>query len=191
MTVYIKYFFYLMLILISITLFFSNFYESNKVVQTQKIKSKTEETKDSLNIIENINYSSFDNEGNRYLIEAKTGEINQNNFDKIKMSYVYAKITFVNQEIIEIVSNYAYYNRETSETLFYDEVLSSYLDHKISSNELLLLFDDKMVKIRDNVVYISEEGRLEADKVLLNLVNKKAQISMNDSEEKVKISYLN
>ncbi len=191
MTVYIKYFFYLMLILISITLFFSNFYESNKVLQTERVKSKTEETKDSLNIIENINYSSFDNEGNRYLIEAKTGEINQNNFDKIKMSYVYAKITFVNQEIIEIVSNYAYYDRKTSETLFYDEVLSSYLDHKISSNELLLLFDDKMVKIRDNVVYISEEGRLEADKVLLNLVNKKAQISMNDSEEKVKISYLN
>ena len=191
MTVYIKYFFYLMLILISITLFFSNFYESNKVVQPQKIKSKTEETKDSLNIIENINYSSFDSEGNRYLIEAKTGEINQNNFDKIKMSYVYAKITFVNQEIIEIVSNYAYYNRETSETLFYDEVLSSYLDHKISSNELQLLFDDKLVNIKDNVVYISEEGRLEADKVLLNLVNKKAQISMNDSEEKVKISYLN
>ena len=191
MTVYIKYFFYLMLILISITLFFSNFYESNKVLQTERVKSKTEETKDSLNIIENINYSSFDSEGNRYLIEAKTGEINQNNFDKIKMSYVYAKITFVNQEFIEIVSNYAYYNRETSETLFYDEVLSSYLDHKISSNELLLLFDDKMVKIRDNVVYISEEGRLEADKVLLNLINKKAQISMNNSEEKVKISYLN
>ena len=107
------------------------------------------------------------------------------------MSYVYAKITFVNQEFIEIVSNYAYYNRETAETLFYDEVLSSYLDHKISSNELQLLFDDKLVKIKDNVVYISEEGRLEADKVLLNLVNKKAQISMNDSEEKVKISYLN
>tara|TARA_A100001015_G_scaffold304569_1_gene395961 strand:- start:241 stop:816 length:576 start_codon:yes stop_codon:yes gene_type:complete len=191
MTVYIKYFFYLILILISITLFFSDFYESNKVVQTEKIKSKTEETKDSLNIIENINYSSFDNEGNRYLIEAKTGEINQNNFDKIKMSYVYAKITFVNQEFIEIVSNYAYYNRETSETLFYDEVLSSYLDHKISSNELQLLFDDKLVKIKDNVVYISDEGRLEADKVLLNLINKKAQISMNNSEEKVKISYLN
>ena len=191
MTVYIKYFFYLMLILISITLFFSNFYESNKVLQTERVKSKTEETKDSLNIIENINYSSFDNEGNRYLIEAKTGEINQNNFDKIKMSYVYAKITFVNQEIIEIVSNYAYYDRETSETLFYDEVLSSYLDHKISSNELQLLFDDKLAKIKDNVVYISEEGRLEADKVLLNLINKKAQISMNDSEEKVKISYLN
>ena len=191
MTVYIKYFFYLILILVSITFFFSNFYESNKVVQAEKVKSKTEETKDSFNIIENINYSSFDNEGNRYLIEAKTGEINQNNFDKIKMSYVYAKITFVNQEIIEIVSNYAYYDRETSETLFYDEVLSSYLDHKISSNELQLLFDDKLVKIKDNVVYISEEGRLEADKVLLNLINKKAQISMNDNEEKIKISYLN
>ena len=70
-------------------------------------------------------------------------------------------------------------------------MLSSYLDHKISSNELQLLFDDKLVKIKDNVVYISDEGRLEADKVLLNLINKKAQISMNNSEEKVKISYLN
>ena len=31
--------------------------------------------------------------------------------------------------------------------------LSSYLDNKISSNELQLLFDDKLAKIKDNVVY--------------------------------------
>ena len=188
---YIKYFIYLILIIVSFIFFFSSYYEVDNVVQTENLKSENIDTNDNLNIIENINYSSLDKEGNKYLITAETGEIYQNNFNKIKMKYVYAKIIFLNQQILEIKSNYANYNRETSETLFYDKVLSSYLDNKISSNELHLLFDDKLAKIKDNVVYMSKQGKLEADEVLLDLTTKKAKISMNDGEEKVKISYLN
>ena len=188
---YIKYFIYLILIIVSFIFFFSSYYEVDNVVQTENLKSENIDTNDNLNIIENINYSSLDKDGNKYLITAKTGEIYQNNFNNIKMKYVYAKIIFLNKEFLEIKSNYANYNRETSETLFYDKVLSSYLDNKISSNELRLLFDDKLAKIKDNVVYFSKQGKLEADEVLLDLITKKAKISMNDSEEKVKISYLN
>ena len=188
---YIKYFIYLLLIIVSIIFFFSSYYEVDNVVQTENLKSENIDTKDNINIIENINYSSLDKDGNKYLITAKTGEIYQNNFNKIKMKNVYAKITFLNQKAIEIKSNYANYNRETSETLFYDKVLSSYLDNKISSNELQLLFEDKLAKIKDNVVYMNKQGKIEADKVLLDLTTKKAKISMNDSEEKIKISYLN
>ena len=188
---YIKYFLYLILIIVSIIFFFSNYYEVDKAVKTENLKSENIDTNDNLNIIENINYSSLDKDGNKYLITAKTGEIYQNNFNNIKMKYVYAKIIFLNQQTIEIKSNYANYNRETSETLFYDKVLSSYLDNKISSNELQLLFDDKLAKIKDNVVYMSKQGKLKADEVLLDLITKEAKISMNNSEEKVKISYLN
>ena len=188
---YIKYFIYLLLIIVSIIFFFSRNYEVDNVVQTDNLKSENIDTDDNLNTIENINYSSLDKDGNKYLITAKTGEIYQNNFDKIKMKNVYAKIIFLNQQTIEIKSNYANYNRETSETLFYDKVLSSYLDNKISSNELQLLFDDKLAKIKDNVVYMSKQGKLKADEVLLDLITKEAKISMNNSEEKVKISYLN
>ena len=188
---YIKYFIYLLLIIVSIIFFFSRNYEVDNVVQTDNLKSENIDTNDNLNTIENINYSSLDKDGNKYLITAKTGEIYQNNFDKIKMKNVYAKIIFLNQQTIEIKSNYANYNRETSETLFYDKVLSSYLDNKISSNELQLLFEDKLAKIKDNVVYMNKQGKIEADKVLLDLTTKKAKISMNDSEEKIKISYLN
>ena len=188
---YIKYLIYLLLIIVSIIFFFSRNYEVDNVVQTDNLKSENIDSNDNLNTIENINYSSLDKDGNKYLITAKTGEIYQNNFDKIKMKNVYAKIIFLNQQTIEIKSNYANYNRETSETLFYDKVLSSYLDNKISSNELQLLFEDKLAKIKDNVVYMNKQGKIEADKVLLDLTTKKAKISMNDSEEKIKISYLN
>ena len=187
---YIKYFIYLLLIIVSIIFFFSRNYEVDNVVQTDNLKSENIDSNDNLNTIENINYSSLDKDGNKYLITAKTGEIYQNNFNNIKMKYVYAKIIFLNQEFLEIRSNYANYNRETSETLFYDKVLSSYLDNKISSNELQLLFEDKLAKIKDNVVYMNKQGKIEADKVLLDLTTKKAKISMNDSEEKIKISYL-
>ena len=188
---YIKYLIYLLLIIVSIIFFFSRNYEVDNVVQTDNLKSENIDSNDNLNTIENINYSSLDKDGNKYLITAKTGEIYQNNFDKIKMKNVYAKIIFLNQQTIEIKSNYANYNRETSETLFYDKVLSSYLDNKISSNELQLLFDDKLAKIKNNVVYMSKQGKLKADEVLIDLTTKKAKISMNDSEEKIKISYLN
>ena len=188
---YIKYFFYLILIIVSIIFFFSSDHEVDNVVQKENLEPENIGANDSLNIIENINYSSLDKDGNKYLITAETGEIYQNNFNNIKMKYVSAKIIFLNQEYLEIKSNYANYNRETSETLFYDEVLSSYLDNKISSNELQLLFDDKLAKIKDNVVYMSKQGKLEADEVLLDLRTKKAKISMNNSEEKIKISYLN
>ena len=196
---YIKYFLYLILIIVSITFFFSSYYEVDNLAQTDNLKSENKDNlksenidnNDNLNIIENINYSSLDKDGNKYLITAKTGEIYQNNFNNIKMKYVYAKIIFLNQQTIEIKSNYANYNRETSETLFYEKVLSSYLDNNISSNELQLLFDDKLAKIKDKVVLISKQGKLEADEVLLDLTTKEAKISMNNSEEKIKISYLN
>ena len=188
---YIKYFIYLTLIIVSIIFFFSSYYEVDNVVQTENLKSENIDTKDNINIIENINYSSLDKDGNKYLITAKTGEIYQNNFNNIRMKNVYAKIIFLDQQTIKIKSNYANYNRETSETLFYDEVLSSYIDNKISSNELQLLFEDKLAKIKDNVVYMSKQGKIEADEVLLDLITKEAKISMNNSEEKVKISYLN
>ena len=196
---YIKYFLYLILIIVSITFFFSSYYEVDNLAQTDNLKSENKDNlksenidnNDNLNIIENINYSSLDKDGNKYLITAKTGEIYQNNFKNIKMKYVYAKIIFLNQQTIEIKSNYANYNRETSETLFYEKVLSSYLDNNISSNELQLLFDDKLAKIKDKVVLISKQGKLEADEVLIDLTTKEAKISMNNSEEKIKISYLN
>ncbi len=196
---YIKYFLYLILIIVSITFFFSSYYEVDNLAQTDNLKSENKDNlksenidnNDNLNIIENINYSSLDKDGNKYLITAKTGEIYQNNFNNIKMKYVYAKIIFLNQQTIEIKSNYANYNRETSETLFYEKVLSSYLDNNISSNELQLLFDDKLAKIKDKVVLISKQGKLEADEVLIDLTTKEAKISMNNSEEKIKISYLN
>ena len=188
---YIKNFFYLIFILTFIIFFFFSSDKDNNLIENETLKSNNILKEKNLNIIENINYSSFDKEGNKYLIEAKSGEVMQSNFDKIQMKNVYARITFLNYDFIEIKSNYAKYDKETSETLFYGNVLSSYSDHLISSNELKLLFDKKLAKIKDNVVYKSNDGRLEADEVLLNLYDKKAKISMNDSEEMVKISYLN
>ena len=60
MTSYIKYFFYFILIMVSIIFFFSSYYKVDNIVQTENLKSENIDTNDSLNIIENINYSSLD-----------------------------------------------------------------------------------------------------------------------------------
>ncbi len=193
---YLRYFFYIFLSLIIIFVLFNN-YINKKIPEKKTDKTEILEKKEksselnNMNIVENINYSSFDKKGNEYLIKAKNGKLDHKNLNNIFMKDVYAKITFINLEYIEISSDYADYNKETSETLFYDNVLSSYIGHSITSNELQLLFTDKIAKIKDKVVYTSKNSRLEADVILLNLINKKAKILMNNSEEKIKISYLN
>ena len=101
---YIKNFFYLIFILTFIIFFFFSSDKDNNLIENETLKSNNILKEKNLNIIENINYSSFDKEGNKYLIEAKSGEVMQSNFDKIQMKNVYARITFLNYDFIEIKS---------------------------------------------------------------------------------------
>ena len=76
------------ILLILTIFFFTYFYEQPK--KNKQIESRNKPDDQSLlndestaNIIENIQYLSFDNLGNQYEINAKTGEIKSNNSEKL------------------------------------------------------------------------------------------------------------
>ena len=61
----------------------------------------------------------------------------------------------------------------------------NYNEHKITSENLNLSFQDKVVTLNNNVNYISNISNLEADKISIDFLNKNTKIQMNDEYRNV------
>ena len=157
--------------------------ELNKLVE-KKI-SKNEETLDK-NIISELTYKSLDDNGNIYEINSDSGSIQENDKSTLLLKNVEAKILVYGHGTVYIFSDNALYNKVSLDTHFYENVNLIYQDHDIKSNDLFLEYSDKKVKISNNVYYESENSKLIADEVTMNLLNKVSKIYMTNKNKKVK-----
>ena len=129
-----------------ITLTFFNIYnqKSNKNfsnnLATKDQDNKKEDLKNKEGTIEGIEYFSQDINGNTYIIKAKSGVIDKENPDIINLLNVEAELKFENNEIIKVNSNNAIYNNNNYDTIFTENVIINYNDHKINCNKLGKIF---------------------------------------------------
>ena len=157
--------------------------ELNKLVE-KKI-SKNEETFDK-NVISELSYKSLDDSGNVYEINSDSGSIQENDKSTLLLKNVEAKILVYGHGTVYIFSDNALYNKVSLDTHFYENVNLIYQDHDIKSDDLFLKYSDKKVKISNNVYYESENSKLIADEVTMNLLNKVSKIYMTNKNKKVK-----
>ena len=157
--------------------------ELNKFVE-KKI-SKNEETLDK-NVISELTYKSLDDNGNIYEINSDSGSIQENDKSTLLLKNVEAKILVYGHGNVYIFSDNALYNKVSLDTHFYENVNLIYQDHDIKSDDLFLKYSDKKVKISNNVYYESENSKLIADEVTMNLLNKVSKIYMTNKNKKVK-----
>ena len=157
--------------------------ESNKLVE-KKI-SKNEETLDK-NVISELTYKSLDDSGNVYEINSDSGTIQENDKSTLLLKNVKANILVYGYGTVYIFSDNALYNKVSLDTHFYENVNLIYQDHDIKSDDLFLEYSDKKVKISNNVYYESENSKLIADEVTMNLLNKVSKIYMTNKNKKVK-----
>ena len=184
--IYIQLFLLLILIIISLTLFFKYFKQSNL---RDDININVEQTTSpDGNLIEDLKYLSTDKEGNEYKIEAKKGNIDQVNPDIIYLENVKAIISLQSSEYISIESKFAKYNTKNFDTLFNDSVSVDYGEHILKSEFLDLSLENNLVSIYDNVRYQSGISSLKADKAEIDILNKKTRIFMENPNKKVQIS---
>ena len=165
--------------------------DSNIVEKTQlnelveeKI-SKDEETLDK-NVISELTYKSLDDNGNIYEINSDSGSIQENDKSTLLLKNVEAKILVYGYGNVYIFSDNALYNKVSLDTHFYENVNLIYQDHDIKSDDLFLKYSDKKVKISNNVYYESENSKLIADEVTMNLLNKVSKIYVTNKKKKVK-----
>ena len=155
-------------------------------VETEKNQNK--ESKKKSSIIKNIKYTSVDSEGNKYEIIAKLGEVDLNNQEIINMQNVIAIIALKDSEIIKINSDFAKYNTKNYDTQFSENVLMTYDEHIIRSQNLDLFFEKHIAQAMNNLVYENNTSRLRADKIEIDLITKNSKIFMYNKKKKIKIS---
>ena len=185
---------FLIIIVTIISIVVFNFYFSDKgqnnVTKKVKIDNKNFSNKTS-NFVHDIEYISEDKEGNKYIIQSELGELKENEPGFILMRKVVAIVEMKNSTPINIFSDTAKYNNINYSTNFYGNVLITYDEHNITSDNLDLFFDKNLATISNNIIYKNLNTNLQADKVEIDLISKNSKIFMNDSSKKIKIVNVN
>ena len=182
-----------LILLVFLFFFIDNTFLSKKqnVVDLSSAKNiRTSETdlKENIsNIIKNLNYKSFDGNGNEYVLNADYGEISEENENIIILKKVNGIIKLKNKSYIYINSDFAKYNSESFDTYFYQNVIGTFEDNKIHCDNLDLLIKDSLAVLYNNINFLNYDLTARADRILLNLLNGDVNIKMLDKENKIQI----
>ena len=184
------------LLILSSIVFYKKFFTENTNLVTKKLDEKKIEDSDSnkdinnknSNQIETLKYVSQDLAGNIYIINAETAEFEKDKADNVILFKVEAEIIRQNEETIKIYSESANYNKKSNNTVFKKAVSINYADQLIKSEVVKLNFSKNLIEIIENVHYMSDNTKIYADRVELDLLKKKMKISMVNKNDNVQIT---
>jgi len=178
---------FVQIILIFLIFYFSYYiYKKYFFINTSEkklINEKSINESINSNLIEKINYKSSDAEGRSYNIMAESGSLDLSNNQIIKMNNVNANIALDDGALIIITSDFADYNSITYDTKFYSNVVSEYLDHKISSELLVIDLNKNILEASNKMTYKNSNTLMKADVLKVDLLTK--DIKIYNFDEKV------
>ena len=150
------------------------------------------------NIINDIEYSLNNDNGNIYRVIADFGEIKIDNPDLMFLTNVTAIVIFNDKMSIILNSDFADFNSKTFETTFLNNVQVKKDKEIITGDELYLVLEnndkeilnkpdieENLIRISHNVTYKKPGYILKADILELDLISKNIKIYMLNENEKV------
>lgn len=179
----------IILFVFSVFLFQKKFFSNNKEIKEKVfLDDNFNSEKNSNNLIENLKYEINLDKYNQYTISSEMSEIIvSEDSEMIKMKKVIAILRDEKNTPITIKSDFADYWSELYNTNFHQNVSMKYMDNNIYSDNLNLDFENKKIKIFNNVLYKGNEGIIKTDNIIIDMITKKIDINMNDRSKNVKI----
>tara|TARA_B100000780_G_scaffold278262_1_gene251213 strand:+ start:458 stop:1036 length:579 start_codon:yes stop_codon:yes gene_type:complete len=183
---------FLVLVIMFTSFVFYKLFLADNVLKVKNIKLKNLNISEkNTNQINDIIYRSKSIDDNNYIVKAEFAQINADNPDLMLLTNVKGKFLLKNSEIIEITSKKANYNSVNYNTNFYQNVLITFDNHKINSDNFDLFFDRKLGTIYNNIIYKNLSTTLVADKIDIDLITKDTKVYMLDKSKKIKIKHQN
>ena len=185
----------LILLILVIFLFFfikNSFFTTDQNVIDLDLKDENEKNQLNLdqnlnNVIVNLSYKSIDSNGNEYILNADSGETTKEDANIIILKKVKATIKLKNKSNIYIYSEFARYDSKNYNTFFYDNVRGNYENNNITCDNLDLLIKDNLAILYNNINIMSNNSSVNADQIVLNLLDGNINIKMFDEKNKIKI----
>ena len=174
-----------LLIVLIITITYLVYFKTDDKITFIEKNDKTILNDTSENLISDLFYKSEDKDGNKYEIKSKSGIISQKRANLISMNDVSATVFLNDGGKILIISDSANYDNNNNDTLFKGSVKMNYNEHTIKSNYIDLSFEENKAIIYENINYNSNLSKLEADKIIVDFLEMKVKILMDDTNDKV------
>ena len=174
-----------LLIVLIITITYLVYFKTDDKITVIEKNDKTILKDTSENLISDLFYKSEDKDGNKYEIKSKNGIISQKRANLISMNDVSATVFLNDGGKIFIVSDLANYDSNNNDTLFKGSVKMNYNEHTIKSNYIDLSFEENKAIIYENINYNSNLSKLEADKIIVDFLEMKVKIFMDNTNDKV------
>ena len=183
----------ILIVIIAILIFFyKNSNQNKKANISIKLNYQSEIiNSDNSNLISNLKYVVEGEDGISYTITSEIGELSVEQPNLILMRRVLAVIRNDYGKPLKITADNAIYNNINHDTQFYDNVLMTYQEQVINSDNFDLVFIKNLATIKNNVVYKDLNTKLFADKVEINILTKNSKIFMYDKQKKIKIISIN
>lgn len=149
------------------------------IVLTENKIVKEDET--SENTFENISYSGFTPEGELFEIKSKFADIKKDEPDLTYMRDVTTFFYYKENKVITITSDYAIYNKLTSDMFFETNVKMVETEHELTSDNLDYEASENLVTAYNNVKFYNSKNLGFADKVEVDLTEQTSKVSMFDN----------
>ena len=187
----LKIFFIISILFLICYLIYLKFLKKNQVNEEVLESNIQEEIISKSNVIEDVNYTTRDADGNEYIITASQAEIDYSNTNVLFLTKVKALINLVNSENIRITSDFGKYNAENFDTIFSKNVIINYLDYKINGEYVDFSLGRNSMIISKDVIFTNLDNILKADTIEIDIKTKDTRIFMYEKEKKVNIKSKN
>ena len=184
------------LVIIGITLFIFTYYSGDKdtivkIDNNALIEDVGKLTRETSNILENVNYVGTDNKGTFFELNAAVAVVKN---DEPNISYLQDVLGIVklsDLRIIHIRSDKAIFNKISNDCEFFGNVKVTEQNNVITSDNLDLFMSKNFITAYNNVKYKGMKGFLIADKVNIDILKNEADIFMFKKNEQVRVKYKN
>lgn len=155
-----------------------------KNLKKKELNLKENSKEDIKNLTKEIEYTTSNEEGDKFKITAKYGKTNNENSNILDLEDVDGIISSTKRSEVFITSDYAKYNYNNQNSRFYNNVKIKYDDKIITCDTLDLQTNNNLAIAYNNVKIEDGKSIMKAQNVILNLINKNIKIN---SKDKIKI----
>lgn len=175
-------FFQFFLFVISTLIVYFFYFNKDKVENIKVENVKTAEGESS-NVFNDIEYSGFDLNGNRYYLFSSEAIFDSEKPEIVNMKDVLARFTFKDGSILIVRSKTGLFNNKSLDMFFTENVNSEYNKHKLYSNNIDYLNTKSLLKVYGNVKGSGPKGKINAENLNFDLKNKTLDISAIENSQ--------
>ena len=175
-------------------IFFTYFYSGGKDSSLDKVEEKEIQKKavekEGFNTFENITYEGKDSNDNDFVLNAEYAEFATEESNMIFMKKVVCRFFFSDGTTLKVLSDKGIYNNISNDMEFEENVEMYYLANKLFSDKANFVNSENYLIVQGNVIGEGPLGNVAADKLNVDLIDKKMKISMyNESKVNIKVNY--